>query len=165
MTTITEEELELHRKYLNGEPGGVRLNKSRADLQGINLCSTDLAGAELDRADLTGANLGRANLRSTDLRGANLTNTNLDGADLRFADLRRADLTGANIDFASWSLWCGTKAVKVDRKIAAQLAAHFCALDCDDPDYQAARAAILAFAKTSHRAKELGLLDEPEVTK
>jgi hypothetical protein len=57
-------------------------------------------------------------------------------------------------------LWCGSKGVKVDRKIAAQLAAHFCAVDCDDPDYQAARAAILEFAKTSHRASELGLIEE-----
>jgi hypothetical protein len=44
-------------------------------------------------------------------------------------------------------------------KIAAQLAAHFCVLDCDDPEYQKARKAILKFAKTSHRAEELGLED------
>jgi hypothetical protein len=57
-------------------------------------------------------------------------------------------------------LWCGSKGVKVDKHIAAQLAAHFCALDCDDADYLAARTAILEFAKTSHRAGDLGLLEE-----
>ena len=48
----------------------------------------------------------------------------------------------------------------VDKRIAAQIAAHFCALDCDDADYLAARAAILDFARTSHRAGDLGLLTE-----
>ena len=92
----------------------------------------------------------RADLRSADLRGD----------DLHYADLRSADLRYANIDFSCWPLWCGSKNVKVDARIAAQLAAHFCVLDCDDPVYQAARAALLPFAKTSHRAKDLGLLEE-----
>jgi len=50
----------------------------------------------------------------------------------------------------------------VDRRIATQIAAHFCALECDDADYIAAREAILEFAQTSHRAEELGLLEECE---
>lgn len=78
-------------------------------------------------------------------------------ADLRGADLRDANLRGADIDFSCWPIWCGSNHVKVDRKIAAQLAAHFCAVDCDDPDYQAARAAVLTFAQSSHRAGDLGL--------
>ena len=81
----------------------------------------------------------------------------LSGADLRGADLRGADLRGADLDYSAWPLWCGSNHVKVDARIAAQLAAHFCALDCEDPGYQAARAAVLEFAKTSHRAEDLGL--------
>jgi hypothetical protein len=50
----------------------------------------------------------------------------------------------------------------VDKRIAAQIAAHFCSLDCDDADYLAAQTAILEFAKTSHRAGDLGLLEECE---
>jgi len=91
------------------------------------------------------------------LRGANLRGADLRGADLSGADLRGADLRDANLDFSCWALWCGTNHVKVDKKIAAQLAAHFCAVDCDDIDYQKARKAILKFAKTSHRASDLGL--------
>jgi hypothetical protein len=102
----------------------------------------DLTGADLRSADLTGADLTGADLRSADLTGANLT-----GADLRSAD----------IDFSCWPLWCGSKNVKVDARIATQLAAHFCVLDCDDKEYQKARKAVLKFAKTSHRAEELGL--------
>jgi hypothetical protein len=95
----------------------------------------------------------KANLSWANLRGANLSRANLSRA-----DLWGADLSGANLDFSCWPLWCGSKGVKVDRRIAAQLAAHFCVLDCDDPDYQAARTAILEFAKTSHRAKDLRLI-------
>jgi hypothetical protein len=73
------------------------------------------------------------------------------------ADLSGADLRGANIDFSCWPLWCGSKGVKVDRDIAAQLAAHFCALVCDDTDYIVARDAVIGFAKTSHRADDLGI--------
>ena len=71
----------------------------------------------------------------------------------------QADLRGTNLDFACLQLWYGSKNVKVDRRLAAQLAAHFCVLDCDDPDYQMARTAILEFARSSHRAIDLGLKD------
>ena len=73
------------------------------------------------------------------------------------ADLRGADLRGADLDYSCFPLWCGSKGMIVDRRIAAQIAAHFCALECDDADYIAAREAILEFAQTSHRAKVLGL--------
>ena len=75
------------------------------------------------------------------------------------AYLRGADLRGADIDYACWPLWCSSKGVKVDAKIARQLAAHFCVLDCDDQEYQAAREAILEFAQKSHRAADLGLVE------
>ena len=78
-------------------------------------------------------------------------------ANLRGADLHEADLREANLDYSCWDLSCKTNHVKVDRKIAAQLAAHFCVLICDDPDYIKARDAVMEFAKTSHRAKDLGL--------
>ena len=74
------------------------------------------------------------------------------------ANLRGAKLRGTDLDYAVWPLWCGSKGVKVDRRIAAQLVAHICALDCDDNDYQALRKLMLPFARTSHRAEDLGLL-------
>jgi uncharacterized protein YjbI with pentapeptide repeats len=111
-------------------------------------------------ADLSNANLSNADLGRADLTGADLSNADLVNADLTGANLRGANLRGADLDFSCWPIWCGSKNVKVDAKIAAQLAAHFCVLDCDDPAYQAARMAILDFAKTSHRAEDLGLLEE-----
>ena len=107
----------------------------------------------------------RANLRGADLEGTNLRDANLQGADLRGVDLRDADMRGvdlrrADLDYSCLPLWCGSKGMIVDRRIAAQIAAHFCVLDCDDADYRAARTAILEFARTSHRAMDLGLLEE-----
>ena len=125
-----QEILDAHKKWIKGEDGGVRAN--------------------LSDADLSDANLGGANLRRADLRGADLR-----GAGLRGADLRRADL-----DFSCWPLWCGGLAVKVCKRIAVQLAYHFCKLDCDDPEYIAARNAILDFANQFHRVGEREKLEK-----
>jgi uncharacterized protein YjbI with pentapeptide repeats len=103
----------------------------------------------------------RKNVKRPDLSDADLHDANLRGADLSDANLSGANLSGADLDYSCWPLWCGSQNVKVDRRIAAQLAAHFCVLDCNDLDYQKARKAILKFAKTSHRATELGL-EEPK---
>ena len=88
----------------------------------------------------------RANLREADLRGA----------DLGGAHLGEADLYGANLDYSCWPLWCGSLDVKVDARIARQLAYHFCRLDCDDPEYLEARKAIAKFANGFHRVDECG---------
>lgn len=79
------------------------------------------------------------------------------------ANLRGADLRGADLDYSCWPLWCGSLDVKVDRRIAAQLAYHFCCLDCDDPDYIEARNAIVNFANEFHRVEECGWLELKEV--
>lgn len=86
----------------------------------------------------------------------------LDGDGGKRADLQGADLRGADLDYSCLPLWCGSKGMQVDWYIASQIAAHFCALNCDDEDYQAARTAILEFARMSHRADDLGLVEERE---
>ena len=116
--------------------------------EAINL----IASGEMDR-------LLDFNLCEADLHRANLCEADLCGANLRGADLHRANLCGANIDYACWPLWCGSLGVKVDVRIARQLAYHLCALDCDDPEYIKARNAILDFANRFHRADECGILE------
>ena len=123
----------------------------------FNLCGADLHRANLCEADLCGANLCGA-----DLHRANLCEADLCGANLCGADLRKADLRGANIDYACWPLWCGSLGVKVDVRIARQLAYHLCALDCDDPEYIKARNALLPFANQFHRVQECGILEPIE---
>lgn len=58
-----------------------------------------------------------------------------------------------------WPLWCGSLDVKVDARIARQLAYHFCRLDCDDPEYLEARKAIAEFANGFHRVDECGRIE------
>lgn len=96
--------------------------------------------------------------KCADLQGADLR-----GVDLQGVNLRGVDLQGIDLDFSCWPLWCGSLDVKVDRRIAAQLAYHFCRLDCDDPDYIAARNAIIHFANEFHRVEECGWLEPKEV--
>ena len=139
--------LQKHKLWLDDADGGIRADLKGANLRGANLWGADLKGANLRGADLRGADLYKSDLSDADLRGA----------DLRGADLRGADLSDADLDYSCFPLWCGSKGMIVDRRIAAQIAAHFCALECDDADYIAAREAILEFAQTSHRAKVLGL--------
>ena len=111
-----------------------------------DLSEADLRCANLRRADLRGANL-----RGADLRCANLSRADLRGAVLSEADLRRANLSGANLDFSGWPLWCGSFNVKIDKRIAAQLAYHFCRVICDDPEVQAAQKALWPLANQFHR--------------
>ena len=129
--------LELHRKWIDDEPDG-------------------------KRADLRGADLRGADLRGADLRGADLREANLRGADLRGADLREANLRGADLDYSCWPLWCGSLDVRVCKRIAAQLAYHFCRLDCDDPEVIAAQNAIIPLANQFHRVDECGKLEPKE---
>ena len=145
---MTQEELntilDKHRKWLDDEVGG-----ERAYLRGADLRGADLRVANLRGADLRGANLYRANLNRANLFGANLNGANLNGADLR----------EANLDYSCWPLWCGSLDVKVDARIARQLAYHFCRLDCDDPEYLEARKAIAEFANGFHRVDECGRIE------
>lgn len=119
-----------------------------------------LLAYDLRGADLHGENLYGAELRWECLRGANLCGADLRGANLRWANLRGANLRGAELDFSAWPLWCGGLHVKTDKRIMCQLAYHFCAQDCDDPEYIAARNAILDFANQFHRVDECGRLEE-----
>ena len=73
----------------------------RADLEGVNLESSNFEGVNLEDACLKGANLSRANLRGANLSLANLANANLYGADLNSSSLWDANLAGANLTGAN----------------------------------------------------------------
>lgn len=97
------EKLELHRKWLRGEEGGVKL-----DLRNTNLSYVNLESANLNYADLGGANLKCANLKYAKLRHANLSyadlsDADLRGANLRYTDLRYTDLSYSYLDYADLS--------------------------------------------------------------
>ncbi|MDR1563905.1 MAG: pentapeptide repeat-containing protein [Oscillospiraceae bacterium] len=142
--------LEAHKKWLEAEYSGSRANLRGADLRGADLSYANLRGADLRGADLRGADLSYADLRGADLRGADLSY-----ADLRGADLSRADLRGAYLDFSCLPLWCGSLSMIVDRRITAQIAYHFSALKCDDPEAVELQKSLYDFANTFHRVGEI----------
>ena len=107
--------LQRHAKWLqsDGEEG------EKADLSGTNLSGTNLSGTNLRYADLSYTDLSFANLRWTDLSNADLSNANLSNA-----NLSGTDLSNANLDFSCWPLWCGSRDVKADDRLVAQLLFH-----------------------------------------
>ena len=73
---------------------------STFELDGANLSDADLQGAtfigtSLKEVNLENANLAAANLQKASLHKANLTNTNMLGCDLRWAYLDEATIEGA----------------------------------------------------------------------
>ena len=74
--------------------------------------------------------------------------------------LAGADLRGVDLEEACWPLWCGSLDVTVDKRIAAQLAYHFCRARCDDPEVQAAQKALAPLANQFHRVEECGRIAE-----
>ena len=129
-----------HKRWLSYEEGG-----EPADLQ----------GADLRYANLRYANLRCANLRCADLRDADLRSADLRSADLRGADLRGADLLDANLDYSCFPLWCGSKGIKLDRRLFLQLLAHICAVEVDDEECKKTQEYLMPLAKQSHAAKWL----------
>lgn len=176
---MTEKELKKilrrHQLWLEGKEGGERANLHgailrEADLRGADLRGANLRGAilymadlyktSLRRADLRGATLYEADLYEADLYKADLRRAGLRGVDLRGANLRGANLRGANLDYSCWPLWSGSMDVTVDKRIAAQLAYHFCRVRCNDPEVQAAQKVLAPLANQFHWAEECGRIAE-----
>ena len=128
-----------------------------------DLSHADLSEANLRGADLSHADLSEANLRGADLSRANLSHANLSHANLSHANLSEANLREANLDFSCWPLWCGGLKVKIDKRLACQLAYHLCSMQCEDEEYIKMRNSILCFANQFHRVSECGKLEEIEI--
>lgn len=89
--------LELHKKFIDNEIGGIRANLENKDLSSVDMRGMNLSNANLMGADLTCTNMATSNLTNANLSRANLVNTNLSGANLGGAILSRANLTGTNL--------------------------------------------------------------------
>ena len=156
--------LKKHLSWINDEPGGEKADLSyanlrHADLSYANLSYADLSYADLSYADLSYADLRSANLRYANLRSADLSYADLRSANLRSADLSYADLRSANLDYSAFPLWCGSFGVKVDIRLGAQLAYHFCRLDTENEDVKKAQKALKILANKFHRVKECGEIE------
>jgi len=161
-----KEILRKHLAWLNDDPEGEKANLRHADLsyadlryanlrhanlRHANLRHADLSYADLSSADLRYADLSSADLRYADLSSADLSYADLSSADLRHANLRHADLSYADLDMSVFPLWCGSLGIKVDIRLSAQIAYHFCRFETDDEEVKAAQQAIKTLANKFHR--------------
>ena len=135
-----KEILRKHLAWLKNEKGGEKADLRSADLSSANLRCADLRSADLRYADLSYADLSCADLRSADLSCA----------DLRSADLRCADLSCADLDMSVFPLWYGSLDIKVDIRLSAQIAYHFCRFETDDPEVKKAQESLKKLANKFH---------------
>lgn len=145
---LKDHELWLESKGENGKMADLH----GADLRGADLHIADLRDADLSAADLRDADLHGANLVRAVLVGANLSGVDLRWADLRSVSLRRADLRGAMLESSSWDLESSAYfGVLVDKRIAAQIALHFCQVVCDDPEVKQAQQMLAPLANQYYK--------------
>lgn len=111
----------------------------------------DLKWQNLNYVNFKGADFRCAHFQCADLICANLQNTALEQTNFDSADLRGADLCGSEIDFATFTLWKGLLNIKIDGRIAAQLAYYFCSFICNDPEVVAVQNFMLPLANKYHR--------------
>ena len=117
----------------------------------------------LHDADLRHADLGGANLHGACLYDADLSDANLSDADLSDANLSGANLSGANVDYSyGWKFACSCSRFKIGIKFSYQILAHLSSCTSDDPEFEEIKKVILPYAQKSHRAIDLGLLDNAE---
>ena len=147
----------IYKKNLHG------YNFKNSDMRYADIRSANLTGANLRGADMRDADMRGADIRGANLRGADMTDADMGGANLRDANLRGANLRGANLDFSVFPLWCGSLDIKTDTRLPAQLAYHFCRIECDDPLVIAAQNSLIELAKKFHRYEECGELKVKEI--
>jgi len=97
---ISNEELELHARWLRHEDGGQRLDVSGRDvtyddLSGMDLRFADFSRTDLSYSDLSNVDLRHAKLQGTVLRGVDLQGANLSGVRLSNVDTKYANFVGA----------------------------------------------------------------------
>lgn len=95
--------LEAHKKWLNGEKGGVRANLHGTFLRNVILYNADLSDVDLSCAYLCGVDLPSVCLRGADLHGAYLNGIDLNHADLSYTNLEWTTLTRTNLSYANLS--------------------------------------------------------------
>jgi hypothetical protein len=126
----------------------------RAVLRDASFRNALLGGCSFKMADCTGADFAVYRLAGADFSGARLRDVSWEMVVACDVSMR-----GADIDFARIQLSCGALGWRIDSRIASQLAYHFCSMKCDDPEFIAAREALLGLASKFHRSEECGILE------
>lgn len=132
----------------------IKSNFTNSHLEHADFTDSFLYGVDFAFAKLYNANFRNAILNKVRFRNTDLSNVNFKGADLR----------GMVFTNSSWPFCPTSYDVKVDVDFASQFAYHFCRLDCDDPEYIAAKNAIAKFANKYECAdKPIPIVEKPEL--
>ena len=122
--------LDKHRKWLNHEEGGARVDLSYSDLRGSDLRHSNLSGS--------------------DLRYSDLIHSNLSGSDLR----------DSGLDYSCLPLWCGSLRANFDDCQLKQIAYHLVKAGLQSnnasDETKAELAKLVDFANGFHKADECG---------
>lgn len=106
MKRMTGEELknilDLHEKWLNGEPDGVQAELRDVNLSGIYLADKNLSKAFLCHVILKGSILDNTNLKHTRLLYVNLEHSSLRNTNLESAMLCKVNFSDSNIGGANF---------------------------------------------------------------
>jgi hypothetical protein len=176
--------IEKHKRWLDNEDGGEMATLQNADLSGLRLDHVDLQGVNFINANLqnihieasnfrhanfSGANLGHAFISKSDFSCVNFQHTilknviafhaNFHEADFRYANLQNSylrgnDFTGANLDYSAVPLCHDGFGWITDNRIMAQLAYHFCSMECDDKKIIKYQNKLLRLANKFHMIEE-----------
>ena len=120
MSMNIKEKIELHKKWINKEPGGIKLDLSNmnlsyhvfrhCDLREANLSGADLSHTNLSHALLTNADLSHSDLRYADLNNVKAANANFIGANANHCYMDRASITHSNLSHANFNFACAPHA-------------------------------------------------------
>ena len=80
--------LKRHKRFLEGQLGGVRADLSDQTLSGLRLTDLDLRRAILKRTDFSGCTLAGADFRDSELKGADFRGAMVEAGKFDSADLR-----------------------------------------------------------------------------
>lgn len=94
------ESVSAHSRWLNGNPGGMRVDYSLKRLCGYDFSDVNLTDAKLVGADLSGCSFRGAVMHNVDLFAADLSDASLEKADFTNANLRGVNFSGANLSGA-----------------------------------------------------------------
>lgn len=91
------ERLAAHRRFMGGDPTGVRADFTGEDLAGLDLSNKHLGGAVFNGAYLAGANLSSVMAPDTSWVGATLTGADLTGGQFFHSNFDNATLVDAKL--------------------------------------------------------------------
>lgn len=92
--------IDLHEKWLRGEPGGRAANFNNRWLERIDIADADLRGVSFNTAILENCTIINCRMHNCDFRGAVVRNCNFAHSELQSSEFYRAEVEGTTFAYA-----------------------------------------------------------------